>query len=162
VLLQILSICRRFTEQQDNSPRRHNGVSSVHGSGGSRIHRSTGLISNLLSPHLSHTRPEARSIDAMVPGRVNFDEQNVQQLTGTLQSWYDLWPHSGRFLWKTAELHEQYGPIIRIGPNEVQIKDPDFYGEMYTSGSRRREKSLLFFWSNSWTPFPSKLGGLPG
>jgi hypothetical protein len=78
------------------------------------------------------------------------------------QSYYDLWPHSGRFLWKTAELHEQYGPIIRIGPNEVQIKDPDFYNEMYPSGNRRREKSRLFFWTNGWTPFASKLGGLPG
>ena len=78
------------------------------------------------------------------------------------QSYYDLWPHSGRFLWKTAELHEQYGPIIRIGPNEVQIKDPEFYNEMYPSGNRRQEKSRLFFWTEGWTPFASKLGGLPG
>jgi hypothetical protein len=83
-------------------------------------------------------------------------------VTEWYQSYYDLWPHSGRFLWKTAELHEQYGPIIRIGPNEVQVKDPDYYSEMYTSGNRRREKSPLFFWTNGWTPFPSKLGGLPG
>jgi hypothetical protein len=79
-----------------------------------------------------------------------------------VQSYYDLWPHSGRFLWKTAELHEQYGPIIRIGPNEVQVKDPGYYDEMYPSGKRRREKSPLFFWTNAFSFFPSKLGGLPG
>ena len=83
-------------------------------------------------------------------------------ITYWYQSYYDLWPHSGRFLWKTAELHEQYGPIIRIGPNEVQINDKDYYSEMYPSGNRRREKSPLFFWTEGWTPFASKLGGLPG
>lgn len=83
-------------------------------------------------------------------------------ITYWYQSYYDLWPHSGRFLWKTAELHEQYGPIIRIGPNEVQVNDKDYYSEMYPSGNRRREKSPLFFWTEGWTPFASKLGGLPG
>jgi hypothetical protein len=85
-------------------------------------------------------------------------------VTEWYQSYYDLWPHTGRFLWKTAELHEQYGPIIRIGPNEVQINDAQYYNEMYApSGNRRREKSTIFFWTSAgWTPFASKLGGLPG
>jgi hypothetical protein len=78
------------------------------------------------------------------------------------QSYYDLWPHSGRFLWKTIELHEQYGPVVRIGPNEVQVNDPDFYSEMYSSGNRRREKSKLWFWMVGWSPFADAMAGLPG
>ena len=78
------------------------------------------------------------------------------------QSYYDMWPYSGRFLWKIKELHEQYGPIVRIGPNEVQVNDPDFYNEMYSSGSRRREKSRLWFWMDGWTPFSEAMAGLPG
>jgi hypothetical protein len=78
------------------------------------------------------------------------------------QSYYDLWPHSGRFLWKTIELHKQYGPIVRIGPNEVQVNDPDFYSEMYSSGSKRREKSKLWFWMTGWSPFSEAMAGLPG
>jgi hypothetical protein len=78
------------------------------------------------------------------------------------QSYYDLWPHSGRFLWKTIELHEQYGPIIRIGPNEVQLNDPDFYSEIYSSGNMRREKSPLWFWMAGWSPFAETMVGLTG
>lgn len=79
------------------------------------------------------------------------------------QSYYDLWPHSGRFLWKTIDLHEKYGPIIRVAPNEVQIKDSEFYSEIYTSGNRRREKSKIWFWMDAWTPFSEpSMGGLSG
>lgn len=79
------------------------------------------------------------------------------------QSYYDMWPHSGRFLWKTVELHEKYGPIVRVGPDEVQINDPDFYGEIYSSAiTRRREKSKLWFWMAGWSPFSEPMAGLPG
>jgi cytochrome P450 len=32
------------------------------------------------------------------------------------------------------------GPIIRINPREVHIKDPDYYDEIYASSARKREK----------------------
>jgi hypothetical protein len=78
------------------------------------------------------------------------------------QSYYDLWPHSGRFLWKTIELHERYGPIVRIGPNEVQVNDPDYHSEIYSSGNRRREKSPLWFWMAGWSPFAEPMAGITG
>jgi hypothetical protein len=32
------------------------------------------------------------------------------------------------------------GPIVRVSPREVHIKDPDYYDEIYASSGRRREK----------------------
>ncbi|KAL4745018.1 hypothetical protein BDW72DRAFT_211875 [Aspergillus terricola var. indicus] len=62
-------------------------------------------------------------------------------------AWYDLWPHSGRFMFHCEKLHEQYGPIIRIGPDEVHIKDSSYMDEVYPNDHRRkRNKSPLFFW----------------
>jgi cytochrome P450 len=32
------------------------------------------------------------------------------------------------------------GPVVRIGPNEVHISNPDFYDELYTGVSRPRDR----------------------
>ncbi|KAF7118470.1 hypothetical protein CNMCM5793_007991 [Aspergillus hiratsukae] len=46
----------------------------------------------------------------------------------------------GRFIWELERLHQVYGPIIRINPREVHIKDPEYYNEIYASSLRKREK----------------------
>ncbi|GFF31299.1 trichodiene oxygenase [Aspergillus udagawae] len=46
----------------------------------------------------------------------------------------------GLFIWELERLHQLYGPIIRINPREVHIKDPDYYDEIYASSLRKREK----------------------
>ncbi|KAL8949689.1 MAG: hypothetical protein Q9183_007581, partial [Haloplaca sp. 2 TL-2023] len=55
--------------------------------------------------------------------------------------WYEFYYNvilGGRYTWKIAELHKRYGPIVRINPFEVHIDDPDFYDEVYVSGSKRK------------------------
>jgi hypothetical protein len=47
-------------------------------------------------------------------------------------------------LFECGRMHEKYGPVIRIGPDEVQINDMSFYNEIYTQGTRRRDKSRLW------------------
>lgn len=42
----------------------------------------------------------------------------------------------GQFLFKIQELHQKYGPIIRIGPNELHINDPEFYDQIYSNIGR--------------------------
>ncbi|KAF2114400.1 putative benzoate 4-monooxygenase cytochrome P450 [Lophiotrema nucula] len=41
-------------------------------------------------------------------------------------------------------MHKQYGPIVRINPREVHIRDPSFYDEIYASGGRKRDKDAQF------------------
>jgi cytochrome P450 len=38
----------------------------------------------------------------------------------------------------------QVGPIVRINPRELHIRDPGYYEEIYASGTRRREKDPHF------------------
>jgi cytochrome P450 len=53
-------------------------------------------------------------------------------------------------LWKKSNLLHaivgliQIGPIVRINPHELHIKDPNYYEEIYPSGTRRREKDPHF------------------
>ncbi|KAJ9635667.1 hypothetical protein H2204_005627 [Knufia peltigerae] len=50
----------------------------------------------------------------------------------------------GKFSFKIEELHDIYGPIVRIGPNEVHIRDPDFFDEFYNVTSRLDKDSWYY------------------
>ncbi|KAI0892237.1 cytochrome P450 [Annulohypoxylon nitens] len=55
--------------------------------------------------------------------------------------WYEFyfdWWLGGKFIFEIERLHKEYGPIIRINPNELSIQDPEFYNEVYVSDIRRR------------------------
>lgn len=43
--------------------------------------------------------------------------------------YYNVYPHNGKLCFLLPELHKKYGPIIRISPTEVTIKDMDSYHE---------------------------------
>ncbi|KAG9195020.1 hypothetical protein G6011_00140 [Alternaria panax] len=48
--------------------------------------------------------------------------------------YYEIYPHRYQYLWKIKELHEKYGPIIRINPLHVHIHDADYFDTIYASG----------------------------
>lgn len=50
----------------------------------------------------------------------------------------------GQYIFKIRQLHEEYGPIIRINPYEVHVSSPQFYDELYSGGYRKRDK---WYWS---------------
>ena len=65
-----------------------------------------------------------------------------------LTLWYEFYYDvilDGRYTWKIAELHEQYGPIIRINPYEIHVIDPEFIDELYVGTSSKR-KVEQWFW----------------
>lgn len=74
---------------------------------------------------------------ASIPG------PKLAALTFWYEFYYDVIRH-GRYTWKIAELHKQYGPIMRINPCEIHIIDPEFYDELYVQHSKR--KSDLWSW----------------
>ncbi|KAK0103363.1 hypothetical protein ONS95_005389 [Cadophora gregata] len=58
----------------------------------------------------------------------------------------------GKFFLKIQELHEEYGPIVRLGPNEVHISDPTFYSTIYSLTDKRNKAARLYrnaFWGRT-------------
>ncbi|PPJ56476.1 hypothetical protein CBER1_07631 [Cercospora berteroae] len=47
---------------------------------------------------------------------------------------------SGDYTFAIKEMHQRYGPIVRISTHELHIHDPDFEDEIYTGASKPREK----------------------
>ncbi|PYI35073.1 cytochrome P450 [Aspergillus indologenus CBS 114.80] len=59
-----------------------------------------------------------------------------------LQTLYRLYWHPlRRYHFQLVKMHKQYGPIVRVSPNEVHIIDPTFYEEIYSGSTRRRNKT---------------------
>ncbi|KAI0382249.1 putative cytochrome P450 [Hypomontagnella monticulosa] len=57
--------------------------------------------------------------------------------------WYEFYYDGikgGQYTFKIQELHDKYGPIVRISPNELHCNDPAFVDTLYAGGSVRRDK----------------------
>ncbi|KAF4547082.1 Chitin synthase D-like protein [Elsinoe fawcettii] len=60
--------------------------------------------------------------------------------------WYDFFYDClasggyGRSVFNIEALHDRYGPIVRITPDEIAIRDPEWYDVLFNSG--RRDKAL--------------------
>lgn len=71
-----------------------------------------------------------------------------------ISTWYEYyWDgiHRGQYIFRIKEMHEKYGPIVRITPEELHINDPEWIPELYPVGGRRRDKyrramELFGFW----------------
>ncbi|KAI2615591.1 benzoate 4-monooxygenase cytochrome p450 [Hypoxylon sp. NC1633] len=53
--------------------------------------------------------------------------------------YYDV-VKSGRYTRQINEMHQKYGPIVRINPDEVHCNDRFFIDEIYAGAGRRRDK----------------------
>jgi cytochrome P450 len=82
----------------------------------------------------------------------HFPGPKLAAATFWYQFYYDV-VLQGQYVWKTRELHEKYGPVVRINPYEIHINDPAFIDEIYPGpGSHKRDK---------WE-FATKGLGIPG
>ncbi|KAL1962675.1 hypothetical protein VTN77DRAFT_9309 [Rasamsonia byssochlamydoides] len=68
-----------------------------------------------------------------------FPGPKIAAVTSLYECYHDL-IRRGMFVWKVQEMHERYGPIVRINPHELHIRDADFYDELYPAGSKKRDK----------------------
>ncbi|PYH42563.1 cytochrome P450 [Aspergillus saccharolyticus JOP 1030-1] len=55
------------------------------------------------------------------------------------EAWFDL-IQGGRFTHEIRRLHEIYGPVVRINPEEIHFNDPSFIDEVYSTAGRARNK----------------------
>ncbi|KAF3059810.1 Trichodiene oxygenase [Daldinia childiae] len=59
-----------------------------------------------------------------------FPGPKLAAVTRLYEGYYDLY-QSGQYTFKIAELHKQYGPIIRISPYELHVNDATFFDTLY-------------------------------
>lgn len=50
----------------------------------------------------------------------------------------------GTFTWHINDLHDKYGPVVRITPWEIHIKDPGYYHTVYAGPGKHRNKDPFF------------------
>ncbi|KAK1754209.1 Trichodiene oxygenase [Echria macrotheca] len=77
-------------------------------------------------------------------------------LTYWYECYYDV-IQPAQYVFKIKEMHEKYGPIVRIGPNDVSIVDPDFIDTVYAPGpGHKRDKDYT---KNKALGVDSSVGG---
>ncbi|KAI9648460.1 hypothetical protein NHQ30_003094 [Ciborinia camelliae] len=67
----------------------------------------------------------------------------IAAATFLYEGWFDL-ILGGRYTHEIKRMHEFYGPVIRINPEELHFKDTAFVDEIYASGGRKRDKQVHF------------------
>lgn len=76
----------------------------------------------------------------------NFPGPTLAAVSGWYEAYFQL-VKQGRFTWQIESLHEKYGPVVRIKPNEVHIHDPDSYTTLYSGPTHNREKERWFYYT---------------
>ncbi|OJI96369.1 hypothetical protein ASPVEDRAFT_78143 [Aspergillus versicolor CBS 583.65] len=73
---------------------------------------------------------------AKIPG------PTLASATFLYSTWYNL--VGARFYLHIERLHEKYGPIIRITPNEIHLSDPENCEKIYFVGSRYAKDPIFY------------------
>lgn len=75
-----------------------------------------------------------------------FPGPKLAAATHWVEFYYDiLHGEGGQFTFHIDRMHQEYGPIVRINPDELHIQDPDFHEKLYGGpGQVRRSHTPLF------------------
>ncbi|KAH6660958.1 cytochrome P450 monooxygenase-like protein [Truncatella angustata] len=68
-----------------------------------------------------------------------FPGPKIAAATYLYEAYYDWWL-LGRYGHEIKRMHEKYGPVVRINPDELHCNDPYFTNEIYAVGGRIRDK----------------------
>ncbi|KAL3476651.1 cytochrome P450 [Aspergillus californicus] len=86
-----------------------------------------------------------------------FPGPRLAAATGLYEAYFQI-IKGGTFTWEINRLHQEYGPIIRIKPSELHIKDPDYYNVLYSGPGKHRNKDPWF----SFITYPQSLFSTTG
>jgi hypothetical protein len=72
--------------------------------------------------------------------------------------WYFSRVHHGQFEHENIKLHQQYGPIVRIAPNQYSISDISAIKTVYGTGSQFAKSAWYDGWKHPqlWTLFSDR------
>lgn len=76
-----------------------------------------------------------------------FPGPKLVALTTWPEFYYDV-VKQGTYIWEVEKMHQKYGPIVRVSPDELHCNDPAFYDTIYASLPQRRDKYV------KWTQAP--------
>ncbi|PHH91254.1 hypothetical protein CDD83_1171 [Cordyceps sp. RAO-2017] len=72
-----------------------------------------------------------------------FPGPKIAAVTHLYEFYHDV-VRNGMYIWEIEKMHEVYGPIVRISPRQLHIKDPHYYDQIHASGRRKRNKDPDF------------------
>ncbi|KAJ4290380.1 hypothetical protein N0V90_010596 [Kalmusia sp. IMI 367209] len=67
-----------------------------------------------------------------------FPGPKLAALTFWYEFYYDVYPNHYQYGFKIKELHDRYGPIIRINPIHIHIHDHSYLDTIYASGNAHK------------------------
>ncbi|KAI3549882.1 cytochrome P450 [Colletotrichum filicis] len=71
----------------------------------------------------------------------NFPGPKLTAFTGWYETYHELFGAPGKtFAYKIQQMHDDYGPIVRINPHELHVSDHHFFDVLFAGGSARRDK----------------------
>lgn len=87
-----------------------------------------------------HARPRLLPPESRSPGQVSRAEAlRLHRLVRGLHVSTYLAPR-GTLNWRIRRMHEEYGPVVRINPHELHVRDNDFFDTLYAGGRPRRDR----------------------
>ncbi|KAJ8121678.1 hypothetical protein ONZ43_g1932 [Nemania bipapillata] len=61
--------------------------------------------------------------------------------------WYEFYQDvvlGGNYVKDYPRIHAKYGPVVRVSPDRVHVNDPEFFHEVYSSGSKYMKDPAFF------------------
>lgn len=66
------------------------------------------------------------------------------RLAAVSNIWHALHVRDGRMLQLGKTLHKQYGPVVRVGPNEVWFDSKEAFKSIYSESTMRHGRGAMY------------------